>query len=175
ELLVLNPGRMVDVERCLFEARFEDRRDVQPRGDHRLEVFEEVALIVVRQANDRHASDMHRHFRRFEIEKRGVQRRQLLTVTHSSLPQILERRLTGASRQADIACSGGAYAMANGPARSNGQNSPSGCATRSATAHSAAGFTPRPIWLARCPSMFSARSERRSRQVRQFTTPSARE
>lgn len=75
ELIVLDPGGMVDVERCLLQPRFQDRRDVQARDDHRLEVFEEVALVVVWQAEDRHAADMHRHFRRFQIEKRRIQRR----------------------------------------------------------------------------------------------------
>ena len=69
ELVVLDPGRMIDVERRLLQPRLEDRRDVQPRDDHRLEVFEEVALVIVGQAKDRHAADMHRHFRRFQIEK----------------------------------------------------------------------------------------------------------
>lgn len=74
ELVVLDPGRMIDVERCLLQARFQDRRDVQPRDDHRLEIFEEVAFVIVRQTKDRHAADMHWHFRRFQIEKRRVQR-----------------------------------------------------------------------------------------------------
>ncbi|MGY3648052.1 hypothetical protein ACVWW2_003343 [Bradyrhizobium sp. LM4.3] len=53
-----------------FSSRaFEDRRDVQARDDHCLEVFEEVAFVVVRQAKDGHAADMHRHFRRFQIKK----------------------------------------------------------------------------------------------------------
>ena len=72
ELVVFDPGRMIDVERRLFQAGFQDRRDMKPRGDHRLEVFEEVALVIVGQAEDRHASDMHRHFRRFQIQKRRV-------------------------------------------------------------------------------------------------------
>ena len=87
ELVVLDPGRMIDVERRLFQARFQDRRDVQPRGDHRLEVLEEVAVVVLRQAEDRHAADMHRHFRRFQIQKRRVHRRQFLGVRHVFLPQ----------------------------------------------------------------------------------------
>ncbi len=82
ELVVLDPGGMVDVERRLFQPRFEDRRDVQPRGDHRLEVLEEVSLVILGQAEDRHAPDMHRHFRRFQIQKRRVHRGQLLGVTH---------------------------------------------------------------------------------------------
>src|SRR6202022_5063994 len=45
ELVVLDPGGMVDVERRLFQARFKDRRNVQPRGDHRLELLEKVALV----------------------------------------------------------------------------------------------------------------------------------
>ena len=72
ELVVLDPGRMIDIERRFFQTGFEDRRDVQPRGDHRLEVLEEVAVIVLRQAEDRHAADMHRHLRRFQIQKRRV-------------------------------------------------------------------------------------------------------
>jgi len=36
-------------------------------------------------------------------------------------------------------------------------------------------LTPSPTWLARCTSIFSAVSEGRSRQVRQFTIPSVRE
>ena len=91
ELVVLDPGRMIDVERRLFQPRLEDRRDVQPRGDHRLEVLEEVALVVLGQAEDRHASDMHRHFRRFQVEKRRVHRRQLLGVTHGFLPLVPPR------------------------------------------------------------------------------------
>ena len=87
ELVVLDPGRMIDVERRLFQTRFEDRRDVQPRGDHRLEVLEEVAVVVLRQAEDRHAADMHRHLRRFQIQKRRVHRRQFLGVRHIFLPQ----------------------------------------------------------------------------------------
>src|ERR1700694_4483404 len=75
----------------------------------------------------------------------------------------------------DCAFSGGAYAMANGPDRSNCLNSPSLWAKRSATAHRAAAFTPIPTWLARYTSIFSAVSEGRSRQVRQFTMPSVRE
>ena len=75
ELVVLDPGRMIDVERGLFQTGFEDRRDVQPRGDHRLEVLEEVAVVILRQAEDRHAADMHRHLRRFQIQKRRVHRR----------------------------------------------------------------------------------------------------
>ena len=82
ELVVLDPGGMIDVERRLFQPRFEDRRDMQPRGDHRLEVLEEVALVILGQAEDRHAPDMHRHFRRFQIQKRRVHRGQLLGVTH---------------------------------------------------------------------------------------------
>ena len=87
ELVVLDPGGMIDVERRLFQPRFQDRRDVQPRGDHRLEVFEEVALVILGQAEDRHAPDMHRHFRRFQIQKRRVHRGQLLGVTHMFLPR----------------------------------------------------------------------------------------
>ena len=102
ELVVLDPGGMIDVERRLFQARFQDRRDVQPRGDHRLEVLEEVALVVLRQAEDRHASDMHRHFRRFQIQKRRIHRGQLLGVTHhcSSREQIT-RRLGASFRRSD--------------------------------------------------------------------------
>src|ERR1700690_67992 len=48
----------------------------------------------------------------------------------------------------DCACSGGAYAMAKGPDRSNCLNSPSGWARRSATAHKAAAMTPSPTWIA---------------------------
>src|SRR6476646_3523592 len=55
-------------ERGLFQPRLEDRRDMQPRGDHRLEVLEEVALVVIGQAQDRHASDVHRHFRCFQVQ-----------------------------------------------------------------------------------------------------------
>src|ERR1700720_1436455 len=44
----------------------------------------------------------------------------------------------------DCAFSGGAYAMANGPDRSNCLNSPSAWASRSATAHRAAALTPKP-------------------------------
>ncbi len=89
ELVVLDPGGMVDVEGRLFQAGLQDRRDVQPRGDHRLEVLEEVALVVVRQAEDRHAPDMHRHLGRFQIQKRRVHRCQLFGVTHvCSLPRI---------------------------------------------------------------------------------------
>src|ERR1700676_3739382 len=44
----------------------------------------------------------------------------------------------------DCAFSGGAYAMANGPDRSNWLNSPSAWANRSATAHRAAALTPKP-------------------------------
>ena len=87
ELVVLHPGRVIDVERRLFQARFEDRRDVQPRGDHRLEVLEEVAVIILRQAEDRHAADMHGHLRRFQIEKRRVHRREFPGVRHIFLPQ----------------------------------------------------------------------------------------
>jgi hypothetical protein len=87
ELIVLDPGRMVDVERRLFQPRFQDRRDVQPRGDHRLEVFEEVAVVILRQAEDRHAADMHRHLRRFQIQKRRVHRRQFSGVCHVVLPR----------------------------------------------------------------------------------------
>ena len=42
-----------------------------------LKLFEEVALVVLGQAEDRHAPDMHRHFRRFQIQKRRVHRGQL--------------------------------------------------------------------------------------------------
>ena len=97
ELVILDPGGMVDVQRRLFQPGFEDRRDVQPRGDHRLEVLEEVALVILGQAEDRHAPDMHRHFRRFQVQKRRVHRGQLLGVTHIFLPQQLTRRLGGAS------------------------------------------------------------------------------
>ncbi len=87
ELVVLDPGGMVDVERRLLQPRLQDRRDMQARGDHRLEVFEEVALVAVGQAEDRHAADMHRHFRRLQIQKRCVQRGQFLAVTHAFLPK----------------------------------------------------------------------------------------
>ena len=87
ELVVLDPGGVIDVERGFFQPRFEDRRDMQPRGDHRLEVLEEVALVVVGQAEDCHASDMHRHFRCFQVQKRRVHRGQLLGVSHIFLPQ----------------------------------------------------------------------------------------
>ena len=86
ELVVLDPGGMIDVEGRFFQPCLEDRRDVQPRGDHRLEFLEEVALVIVGQAEDRHAPDMHRHFRRFQIQKRRVHRGQLLGVTHIFLP-----------------------------------------------------------------------------------------
>jgi hypothetical protein len=87
ELVVLDPGRVVNVERRFLESRFEDRRDVQARGDHRLEVFEEVAFVVLGQTEDRHAPDMHRHFRRFQIQKRCVHRGQFFAVTHVFLPR----------------------------------------------------------------------------------------
>ena len=89
ELVVLDPGGMIDVERRLLQPRFQDRRDVQPRGDHRLELFEEVALVAVGQAEDRHAADMHRHLRRLQIKKRRVQRGQFLAVTHAFLPTVI--------------------------------------------------------------------------------------
>ena len=76
ELIVLDPARVIDVQRRLRQPRLQDRRDVQAAGDHRLEVFEEVALIAVLQPEDRHAADMHRHLRRLEIEEGGVNRRQ---------------------------------------------------------------------------------------------------
>src|ERR1700716_1322554 len=44
----------------------------------------------------------------------------------------------------DCAFSGGAYAMANGPDRSNWLNSPSAWANRAAPAHKAAALTPKP-------------------------------
>ena len=72
ELVVLDPAGMIDVERRLFQPRLEDRGNVQPRGDHRLEVLEEVALVILGQTEDRHAPDMHRHFRRFQVQKRRV-------------------------------------------------------------------------------------------------------
>src|SRR5260370_1520749 len=184
ELVVLDPGGMIDVERRFLQPRFEDRRDVQPRGDHRLEILKEGALVILRQSEDRHAPDMHRHFRRFQVQKRRVHRGQLLGVTHIYLPKRSRGALMAllAFRPSllrdgihDCAFSGGAYAMANGPDRSNCLNSPSACAKRSATAHKAAGLTPSPTWLARCTSIFSAVAEGRSRQVRQFTMPSVRE
>jgi hypothetical protein len=60
---------------------------VQPGGDHRLEVFEEIAVVIFGQAEDRHASDMHRHLRRFQIQKRSVHRGQLFGLTHIFLPR----------------------------------------------------------------------------------------
>ena len=129
ELIVLDPGGMVDVERCFFQACLQDRRNLQPRGDHRLEVFEKVALVVVRQPEDRHASDMHRHFRRFQIQKRCIHRGQLFGVAHLLLPHSIcaapwRRSLSGKrfGTDQDCAFSGGAYAMANGPDRSNWLN-----------------------------------------------------
>src|SRR5579864_2813862 len=124
---------MVDVERRLFQAGFEDWRDVQARGDHRLEVFEEVALVVLRQTEDRHASDMHWHFRRFQIQKRRVHGRQLPGVAHRLLPRTTTLRLewrflflrtvpSNSDYCQDCARSGGAYAMAKGPDRSNWLN-----------------------------------------------------
>ena len=162
ELVVLDPARVIDVQRRLFQPRLQDRRNVQPRTDHRLEVLEEIALVILGQAEDRHASDMHRHFRRFQIQKRRVHRRQFLGVTHGFLPSSSRRdhaapcwrfwrsddpgfRTLGQ----DCAFSEGAYAMANGPDRSNWLNSPSVWARRSAIAHKAAELTPSPIWLAR--------------------------
>src|SRR6202021_1717532 len=102
--------------------------------------------------------------------------RSLLENSRGALLALLAFRppLSGAVGQ-DCACSGGAYAMANGPDRSNWLNWPSACAKRSATTHKAAAFTPNPTWLARCTSIFSAVSEGRCRQVRQLTMPSARE
>src|ERR1700730_18115583 len=85
-----------------------------------------------------------------------------------SLPAQITRRLGGASGVQtvprfgaiqDCAVSGGAYAMANGPDRSNCLNSPSVWARRCATAHKAAALMPSPTWLARYTSMFSAVSE----------------
>jgi len=84
---------MIDVERRLFQPHFQDRRDMQPLGDHRLEVFEEVARVAVGQAKDRHAPDMHRHFRRFQVQKRRVHRGQLPGFTHCSLPLQIKRAL----------------------------------------------------------------------------------
>ena len=72
ELVVLDPARVIDVERRLFQPRLEDRGNVQTRGDHRLEVLEEVAFVIFGQTEDCHASDMHRHFRRFQVQKRCV-------------------------------------------------------------------------------------------------------
>jgi hypothetical protein len=46
ELVVLDPARMIDVERRLFEPGFQDRRDMQPGRDHRLEILEEVPLVI---------------------------------------------------------------------------------------------------------------------------------
>src|SRR4051812_44003972 len=161
---------------------------MQPRGDHRLEILEEVALVILGDPEDRHAADMHRHLRRFQIQKRRVHRGQFFAFSHGFLPaddyaMRLKRFLEaffkdqGGPVQAtcpDCACSGVPYAMANGPDRSNGQNSPSACASRSATAHNGAALTPRPMWLARRTSIFSAVSEGRSSEVRQFTMPSLR-
>ncbi len=65
-------------------------------------------------------------------------------------PARSRRRLAGALRwsllvvRQDCAFSGGAYAMANGPDRSNCLNWPSGWARRSATAHKAAALTAEP-------------------------------
>jgi len=49
---------------------------MQPRGDHRLEVFEDRPCSP-QAGEDRHAPDMHRHFRRFQVQKRRVHRGQL--------------------------------------------------------------------------------------------------
>ena len=119
-----------------------------------LKSSKKLPVVILGQAEDRHAPDMHRHFRRFQIQKRRVHRGQFLGVTHVFLPRQITRRLGGASGvQAvpgsrtsgqDCAFSGGAYAMANGPDRSNCLNSPSACASRSATAHNAAGVDAEP-------------------------------
>src|SRR4051794_2611856 len=153
ELVVFDPRRVVDIERRLFQPCLEDRRDVQPRGDHCLEFLEEVALVILGQTEDGHASDVHRHFRRLQIKKRRVHRGQLLGLTHGPLPANSAAPSSASGVQnapvlrtsgQDCAFSGAGYAMANGPDRSNCLNSPSGWAKRSATAHNAAGFTPSP-------------------------------
>src|SRR4029077_6193569 len=53
ELVVLDPAWVVDIERRLLQAGFEERRDVQSLGDHRLELLEKVALVILGQAEDR--------------------------------------------------------------------------------------------------------------------------
>src|SRR6202158_546220 len=69
--------------------------------------------------------------------------------SRGALLALLAFRRPQASGHQDCAFSGGAYAMANGPDRSNCLNSPSLWAKRSANAHKAAAFTPIPTWLAR--------------------------
>ncbi len=65
--------------------------------------------------------------------------------------------------------------MAKGPDRSNGLNSPSAWARRSATAHNAAEFDAHSDVTGEMDLNVSAVSEARNRQVRQFTMPSVRE
>ena len=67
ELLVLDPAWTIDVERRVRELPGQHRSEMQTPCDHRLHVLEEVAAIILRQLEDRHAADMHRHLRRLHV------------------------------------------------------------------------------------------------------------
>jgi len=62
---------------------------------------------------------------------------------------------------------------ATGPPARNGAHVPSGCPSRSAMTHSAAGLKPSPTWAPRT-STFSLRGPSACRHARQATTPSVR-
>ena len=87
ELIVLDPARMIDVQRRFRQPRFKDWREMQTLGDRPLEILEEVAFVAVSRSEDRHAADMHRRLGRFEIKERCVHRGQFFgRRAHELLP-----------------------------------------------------------------------------------------
>ena len=102
DVVVLDPHRIGEVERHRGELVGEERRGVHPRGDHRA-IFGGVVLAAVGgRLQQIERADMHRHLRRLDIEKAGVDGAEVALV-HVVLPPRVSCPLAGGSAQPNAA------------------------------------------------------------------------
>ena len=72
DIVVLDPNRFGKFKRHLRQLASQHRSEVQALAEHRLDILVVVALITLGKLEKHQAADMHRRFRRFEMQKRGV-------------------------------------------------------------------------------------------------------
>ena len=78
DIVVLDPNRLGKFKRHLRQLAMQHRSEVQALAEHRLDILVVVALITLGKLEKHQAADMHRRFRRFEMQKRGVNAAELI-------------------------------------------------------------------------------------------------
>ena len=69
DVVVLDPDRLCQFERHRRQLARQHRRQMKPLAEHRLDVFVVVAVIPLGQFEQHQAADVHRRFRRFEMQE----------------------------------------------------------------------------------------------------------